>query len=338
MSVQAITWAIKQRTGSPSAKALLFALANYADEEGTCFPGQERLAEETEQSVDSVQRRLKELEALGLLTRERRGGSGSGRTSDRYRLHLDQLVLDLKPKGREVGKAADCGTAPTATPQDAALPLTGLEGATPQPEGCKTATVRLSTIDEPSGEPSDSPTPLPPQPRHEERVAGSILDRVKIRQAEPEPSPVRWIDLAAAWPWEDGESRIQAEARFEALDRATRRHVLVAAPAYLRHREGTKRRRVHLKTFIEERLFLDYPAEGETPPPLLRRVFIALGTAEFAAWDRAYREAGRPGMPSASRHEGRQGWWRSAPFPPPDWSYEREQAEARARAGPGAAA
>lgn len=183
----------------------------------------------------------------------------------------------------------------------------------------------------------DSHTPLPPQQRDQEAVCGSILDQVKIRPAAPEPPPARWHDLAAIWPWEDGESRIQAEARFEALDRPTRRHVLVAAPAYLRSREVSKRKRSHLKTFIEEQLFRDYPADGEVAAPRPKPVFIAVGTKEYAAWDRAYREAGRPGMPSASRHEGRQGWWRPTLFPPQGWSYEREQA-AQARAGPGAAA
>jgi hypothetical protein len=170
-------------------------------------------------------------------------------------------------------------------------------------------------------------------------VAGSILDQVKIRTAEPEPPPARWIDLAGIWPWEDGESRIQAEGRFEALDRASRRHVLVAAPAYLRAMTlGPRTKRCHLKTFIADRLYLDYPAEGEAPRPLPKQVFVVVGTQEFAAWDRAYRAAGRPGMPSAARHENRQGWWRPALYPPPDWSYEREMAERRARDGPERAA
>lgn len=335
MSVQAISWSLKQRTGSPSAKAVLFTLANYADEDGTCFPGQERLALETDQSVDSVQRRLKELEALGLISRERRGGSGEGRSSDRYRLHLDQLVLDLKPGA---SKAAECGVAPGAKPQSAGLPKAARMGATPQIEDGNTAAVRLSTIDEPSVEPLDSHTPLPPQHRHGEGVGGSILDQVKIRHSDPEPAPVRWADLEELWPWEDGESRIQAEARFEALDRKARRHVLVAAPTYLRSRANSRRKRSHLKTFIEDRLYLDYPAEAAMPTPAPKQVFIAVGTQEFAAWDRAYREAGRPGMPKAARHGGRDGWWRPALFPPSGWSYEGEMAARRVRDGPGRAA
>lgn len=34
MSVEAIAWASKQRTGSPGAKLVLIALANYANDSG----------------------------------------------------------------------------------------------------------------------------------------------------------------------------------------------------------------------------------------------------------------------------------------------------------------
>lgn len=181
-----------------------------------------------------------------------------------------------------------------------------------------------------------SHTPLPPPPRHEEGVGGSILDQVTIRAAAPEPPPARWHDLAAIWPWEDGESRIQAEALFEALDRPTRRHVMVAAPAYLRAIAlGPRSKRCHLKTFIGQQLFRDYPDDGEVPRPRPKLVFIAVGTPEFAAWDRAYRDNGKPGMPSSSQHNGRHGWWRETPFPPAGWKFEPV---ARPRDGPSAAA
>ena len=77
MSWQATNWAGKQRTGSPARKLLLLVLANYADENGVCWPSQETLANDTEQSVDTVQRNAKKLAAAGLVTierRERKGG------------------------------------------------------------------------------------------------------------------------------------------------------------------------------------------------------------------------------------------------------------------------
>src|SRR5262245_36400276 len=67
MSFQAITWAINQRTGSPSAKAILWSLANYANDQWCCWPSQTLIAHDSEQSVDSVQKYLETLEALTLV-------------------------------------------------------------------------------------------------------------------------------------------------------------------------------------------------------------------------------------------------------------------------------
>lgn len=77
MSVQAMAWAFDMQMESPSAKLVLLALANFADEEGKCWPSQERLAAMSSQSVDSVQRRLKELVELGFITTIRRARKSS---------------------------------------------------------------------------------------------------------------------------------------------------------------------------------------------------------------------------------------------------------------------
>lgn len=67
MSFQAITWAINQKTGSPSAKAILWSLANYANDQWCCWPSQTLIAHDSEQSVDSVQKYLETLEGLALV-------------------------------------------------------------------------------------------------------------------------------------------------------------------------------------------------------------------------------------------------------------------------------
>jgi hypothetical protein len=82
MSVQAIAWALSVKAGSPAAKAVLLALANYANEHGTCWPSQRRLAEDTEQSVDSVRRYLKLLERRELIVRTKRFRENKSRRAD----------------------------------------------------------------------------------------------------------------------------------------------------------------------------------------------------------------------------------------------------------------
>lgn len=92
MSIEAINWALSVRGLTPSAKIILFALANYADEYGKCWPSQGRLSEISEQSVDTVQRRLSELAELGLIERARRASKGSGRLPDLYQLAIPQVA------------------------------------------------------------------------------------------------------------------------------------------------------------------------------------------------------------------------------------------------------
>lgn len=69
MSIQALNWAINQRAGSPSGKAVLWSIANYCNEHGCAWPSQSLIAEESEQSTDSVSRRLLELVERGLIRR-----------------------------------------------------------------------------------------------------------------------------------------------------------------------------------------------------------------------------------------------------------------------------
>ena len=85
MSVQAMAWAWQQKlTKKPPAKAVLVALANFADESGECFPGQERLMEMTELSRASVIRAVEFLQEAGLVTVERRTRANGPRRSSRH--------------------------------------------------------------------------------------------------------------------------------------------------------------------------------------------------------------------------------------------------------------
>lgn len=93
MSIQAVAWAIKARVGSPTLKVLLMTIANYADEDGMCWPSQTRLAFDTEMSERSVRGGLSELEALGLIRREKRDprNDGTRQTDLIYLVHRQNL-------------------------------------------------------------------------------------------------------------------------------------------------------------------------------------------------------------------------------------------------------
>ena len=63
----------KRRDLSAYAKLVYIALLSYAWQQDQCFPGQARLADELQISVDSVQRALRQLQDRGLLRITQRG-------------------------------------------------------------------------------------------------------------------------------------------------------------------------------------------------------------------------------------------------------------------------
>jgi hypothetical protein len=69
MSFQATEWARGLPLPTISAKFTLMMIGSYAGTDGVAFPSLATLAEDTLQSVDTVRRRIRELEDLGLLVR-----------------------------------------------------------------------------------------------------------------------------------------------------------------------------------------------------------------------------------------------------------------------------
>lgn len=91
MSIKYLNWAFDIELPANEGKSVLIALANYADEEGSCFPSQEKLALNTGQSISTIHRHLKHLEDKGYISRKARR-NGQQRTSDRYYLHMTEPV------------------------------------------------------------------------------------------------------------------------------------------------------------------------------------------------------------------------------------------------------
>lgn len=105
MSIEAIAWALKQRTGSATLKGVLVAVANYADERGRCWPSQERLAWLTEMGERTVRRSLLELEEKGFLKRQDRFESGK-RLSDMITLNFQRPERPVEPAATVAGGQA----------------------------------------------------------------------------------------------------------------------------------------------------------------------------------------------------------------------------------------
>lgn len=110
---EASHWAQAQQTGNVGRKAVLMALAEFADEWGSCFPSQALLAEVTEQSVRTIREQLAWLRDNGLIEVQHRARQdGQGRTSNRYYLRIDltaNLAGSKGPNGNPEGASGETG-------------------------------------------------------------------------------------------------------------------------------------------------------------------------------------------------------------------------------------
>jgi hypothetical protein len=94
-----MTWAWSQVVGSPTRKLLLQCLANYADENGVCWPSQRRISADTELGESATRYALKRLEADGYLKRQPQTRKDGSRTSDRFTLQLDKQPKNSRKTG-----------------------------------------------------------------------------------------------------------------------------------------------------------------------------------------------------------------------------------------------
>jgi len=90
MSFQAMAWAVSQKLPTKE-KFVLIMMANYADEDGKCWPSMNRLCEDTGMKKDSVIRAIKALEEIGLAEVERRKIEGVN-LPNIYHLNLRGVV------------------------------------------------------------------------------------------------------------------------------------------------------------------------------------------------------------------------------------------------------
>lgn len=87
MSNEALTWAFKQELPMVQ-KFVLVALADYADEDGSCFPAHAKTAKRVGASVRTTQRAVRELADAGYIVIQTGTRGNGSQTSNRYRLNV----------------------------------------------------------------------------------------------------------------------------------------------------------------------------------------------------------------------------------------------------------
>ena len=91
MSIQALSWSIKQTVETPTTKLVLVLLANYCDENNSCYPSEKHLAKLVGVSDRTIRRCITDLQEKNLIRIEHRLG-----TSNRYFVSVDTNVQPVR--------------------------------------------------------------------------------------------------------------------------------------------------------------------------------------------------------------------------------------------------
>lgn len=188
-----MNWALQQRTGSASSKAVLLILANRADHRGICWPGIDGIALQAELNRSTVIRHLERMESDGMLCRRQRPGDGGGRKSNVYYLHISETCGNCEGQSR--------------TEQRCISQRCNDEGQSRIGEG-QSRTVHGQSRTVPP-EPSDNPQIEPPERTPTART-----------RAKPDFDEQRFAEFRAIYPkrggghrWADAKKHIRARLR-----------------------------------------------------------------------------------------------------------------------------
>lgn len=274
MSVAAINWAKKQRGMGCSAKCVLLLIADEADSSGRAFVGARYIAANTEQSEDTVRRRLKDLEEAGYLVRLERHTKDGRQTTNEIRLALGEAGT-ARDEILGVAEAVDVPENDAAVPSGSAeSPAPAAEGtpadcggAPPQPEGGhpRTAAGPMSPADI-SRSPSQ-PFPVPGKGGEPPAVSGSQ----------------RMADLFACYP-EPTTKPGEVERLINALSAVEFARLLVAAKGYRAYLEKRpKRGRLDAVRFVRDPALWDQFAPY-APAERAASQFVARSSEGGRAW------------------------------------------------------
>lgn len=102
-----MTWAWKQEL-STGPKFVLIALADNANSDGLCYPGQDSIAEKCGMTDRTVRNSIKTLIDSGIITKQhRQKASGKGRTSDLYQIMIPGAKSLYQPENISALSNAD---------------------------------------------------------------------------------------------------------------------------------------------------------------------------------------------------------------------------------------
>lgn len=260
MSFQALNWATRLVVGSTTAKFVLMALANYADDEGTCFPSIAMLQGDTELSKRAVSGAIKTLCDKGLLVTERQRNDDGSLGRNRYRLQLNcKEPLSVSAEIERQGRAEPgAGNAHGETDADQ-VHLTASPGAPHNSPGASGA----PPIDEPPIEP-----PLEPSGERERADARAPDDGLggSPEPNAPEPHDVG-PDFGEFWrKWFNRgiDSKSKAKSAYDRLSVEEKRAAIAGIKPYKSMMDAAGRKKIPAAfTYLDEKKWEDLGSEPD---------------------------------------------------------------------------
>lgn len=284
-------WARELSLGNPHAKAVLLAVANYMNEDGSAFPGISTIASDTDLSEDTVVGRLRWLEGIGAIAlfkcwvdeNGRRNHEGRGRvTSSEIRFLFD----------------ADTDEIEAAAQPDKPRKLTGAAAESHARREAISPRPRRELNSSQSQEVSTGLAPgLPPTPSArtvelEEIPPKSPPLESEAAQSEPVKTGTAYEQFTEAY----GEGSVRPErarALWSALDESERDIAIRGARGYRAQRLATKKSLIDPERFLRSReLWTEFAAAPLATSAA--RVLVDIETDAGRTWISLHRIGGVP--------------------------------------------
>lgn len=279
MSIRALNWATDMRVGASTAKFVLVALANYADEEGTCFPSVSMLMADTELSRRAVAAAIKRLGSAGLLVTERQRLDDGSLGRNRYHLQLKRKVpLSASADGYDLSSNPE-PCAPDAHGEQAADHVH--ETTSPcAPHDPPCAPGAHPYKDKPPTEPSIEPSTLRESASARAKEGGkgdqadgstsggtTSAEPVAPDQGPTAPAGPAFASFKSKWPFKVSGSWPKAKKAWDGLSAEDRQAAIDGIDPYmaLLEREGQTHGRA-ASTYLKEALWKEVAGALEADP------------------------------------------------------------------------
>lgn len=243
MSWQATAWVSTVDAGGPSGKLLLYALANYADENGRCFPGDGRLMADTELSERSIREWKRKLEEAGLLKIERRR-----KADGEFEVDVIRLSMAGNPPANSAGGGSSASTGKSRRDQRQMTLPPPANGANPPAPPYK-------------AEPSEEP---PVEPIERERGRDDREEEGENRKAVERAFERAYRD----WPTSIADSRPEALKAWFVLTPVERELAAAEAGRYVEAAKAAGRKHVVAHgVYLREKRWEQLPPRQEVEKP-----------------------------------------------------------------------